>query len=76
MMPIILTQRVIERRENISKAVDVIRAKGFKNSEIIDRLEYDFGIDFIDYRELFSSSQELCSFLNIANIDSKYCWLN
>jgi hypothetical protein len=75
MMPIILTEKIKERRNNLLKDAEQLRSD-CNNGNLIDRLYFDYGWDFIDYKELFSSSRELCSFLNISESDTNYCWIS
>ena len=74
-MPIISTNEVKEKRNNLLTDTEQLRDNGCSNDNLIDRLYFDYGWDFIDYKELFSCLRELCLFLNITESDANYCWL-
>jgi hypothetical protein len=76
MMPIIVTKKVIERREELLDDVKQLKEIGVSNSELTEKLYHTYGWDFIDYRELFSSSRELCSFIGIDEDDTNIRWIS
>ena len=64
MMPIYQTKEVKTKREILKNDIKKLRDNGIADENLIIELE-NLGWNFPQYRTLFSSTRELCMFINI-----------
>lgn len=66
MSSVIVTKEIIEKRNKLLRDAEELRNKGCADYDLVDRLYYDYGWDFIDYKEMFNSSDECYDFIKVS----------
>ena len=75
-MPIIQTEKVKAKKESLKKDVKKLRDNGIINKNLISELD-KIGWNFPEFKRLFSSTRELCNFIEIDGLDYKgVIWRN
>ena len=70
MMPIYQTKEVKTKKESLKNDVKKLRDNGITDENLIDELE-KMGWIFPVLKRLFSSTRELCNFIEIDGLDYK-----
>jgi len=70
MMPIYQTKEVKTKKESLKNDVKKLRDSGITDENLINELE-KMGWVFPEFRRLFSSTRELCNFIEIDGLDYK-----